>query len=103
MTTVAVATFGVALAQTASAAVSNPHPWLIDEWNHSSKNGATYCYSHYYVKDTRRYGSRAYCTNGYGVGRKSAKSDYGVAKAEHRQDGWDMGTKIYPDWGTYSF
>ncbi|SJZ66913.1 hypothetical protein SAMN02745116_01112 [Pilibacter termitis] len=103
LTTVAVATFGVALSQTASATISNPHPWLIDEWDHSSTSGSTNAYSNYYVKDSRRYGSIAYCINGLGVTRKYEKKDYGKAYTSHKKDGWDMASKIYPGWNVYGF
>ena len=46
MLTVAVATLGGAVVV---AHADNPHPWLIDQWDHSSTSGSTNAYSNYSV------------------------------------------------------
>ncbi|MCJ2000328.1 hypothetical protein GYQ39_05225 [Lactococcus piscium] len=103
MLTVAVATLGTATVGAINAAAENPHPWLIDQWDHSSKNGSTNAYSNYSVLDARLYGSIAYVNNRLGVTRSYDSEDYGMAYSSHKQDKLDLGTKSYPGWNVYYF
>ncbi|GAB2021955.1 hypothetical protein RyT2_10290 [Pseudolactococcus yaeyamensis] len=100
MLTVAAATLGTAVVV---AHADNPHPWLIDQWDHSSTSGSTNAYSNYSVLDTRKYGSIAYVNNRLGVTRSYDSKDYGAACTSHKQDRWDAGTKSYPGWNVYYF
>ncbi len=87
----------------AVARADNPHPWLIDQWDHSSVNGSSNAYSIYSVLDKRLYGSIAYVNNRLGVTRSYLKVDYGAAYSSHKEDKWDLGTKSYPGWNVYYF
>jgi hypothetical protein len=101
MLTVAVATLGAGVSSIAHA--DNPHPWLLDQWNHSSTGGSTNAYSNYSVTDSRKYGSIAYVNNRLGVTRSYDKQNYGMAYSSHKQDFWDANTLSYPGWNVYYF